>query len=156
MKGINFIALGLTCLLFGCANDNIITEQENDDCATENPVQTKDLAISLIVGKWNWIKTTYASRGTGTTIITPESTNKKMTYEFTNDKLKIYTNGDITNEFNYKVQFWGEGSNNVDEILVVKYDTGGTSILFINISGTCLRLVNSYNDVGGDLTLQKI
>lgn len=156
MKELHFIALGLTCLLFGCSNKNEITEQEYVDCATENPVRTKDLAKNLIVGKWDWTMTTYLRRGTGTTIITPESANKKMTYEFTNDKVKIVTDGEISGELDYEVQFWGEGTNHVDEILVVKYGTGGISILLIDISGTCLRLVNSYNDVGGDLTFQKI
>jgi hypothetical protein len=56
----------------------------------------------------------------------------------------------------YEIKFWGEGSNTADEILVVKFfkltgEFQGASMLFLDTSGSCLTLVNSYNDAGGDL-----
>jgi hypothetical protein len=156
MKQLKFIVLGLTCLLFSCANDNtLLNEEEQIECSTDSDfVKTKDLAKNLIAGKWNWINTTYSGRGTGTTIITPQSTNKIMVYEFTKGKLKMYTDNVLTDELDYTVQFWGEGTNTVDEILVVKYGSGQSSMLFVNTS--CLRLVHSFNDAGGDLSFRKI
>jgi hypothetical protein len=150
----HFLMIGLISILVNCTNDNIIEEQTTE-CSTAGFVTTKDQARLLIVGKWNWIRTTHSGRGFATTTETPQSTNNKMIFEFTDEKVKIFTNDILTSQVDYTLQFWGEGSNNIDEIPVVKYGNGRTSMLFLSTSGSCLRLVNSYDDAGEDLELQR-
>lgn len=150
------LRFSLVFFFLSCSNEEFLDKSENLECYVEDAIKTKELAKLLIVGKWNWIKTTYASRGVEKMILTPESENEIKTYEFTNNKLKIFSNDTLTEELNYTIQFWGEGTNTVDEILVVVYETGGRSILFLNKSGDCLSLVNSYNDAGGDLNFVRM
>lgn len=97
-----------------------------------------------------------AFRGFETTIETPESKNSERIYEFSDDKLKIYIDGDMTTEMGYEVQFWGveTGSNNPP--LAVRYEDGGLSMLVINSKGECMGLINSFNDAGGDSCFEKI
>ena len=150
--------LGLLFILVNCTSDTI-NNIEIKDCSITDNVKSKETAKTLIIGKWNWLKTTYTRRGSGITTETPLSTDKTLSFEFTDKKVLVLDNNNLTEEL-YEVKFWGEGSNTVDDILVVKFfkSTGefqGTSILFLSTSGTCLTLVNSYNDVGGDLNFKR-
>ncbi len=149
---------GLIFILGNCTYDSIDNGQ-TADCSIGDIVKSKDIAKTLIIGKWIWIKTTYARRGSGITTETPLSTDKTLTFEFTEKKIGVFENNDMTEE-KYEIVFWGEGSNTVDDILVIRFfkltgEFKGTSMLFLNTSGTCLTLGNSYNDAGGDLNFKR-
>jgi len=158
MRIYRLLFLGLLFILGSCTNDTIEIVQITD-CSTDDNVKSKETAKALIIGKWNWVKTTYTRRGVGITTETQLSTDKTLTFEFTDKKVRVFDNNDLTEEL-YEIKFWGEGSNTVDDILVVKFfkltgEFQGTSMLFLDTSGSCLTLVNSYNDVGGDLNFKR-
>jgi hypothetical protein len=151
--------LGLILLMANCTYDTI-DKGETTECPIDNNIKSKETAYTLIIGKWNWIKTTYTTRGAGITTETPLSTQKTLTFEFTGEKVRILENSTLTEE-KYEIEFWGEGTNTVDDILVVRFfkltgEFQGTSMLQLNTSGTCLTLVNSYNDAGGDLNFKRV
>ena len=156
---INELLLFSLLFIFGsCASDSV-EKAPTADCSTDDFVRSKETAQTLIIGKWDWIKTTYIRRGSGTTIETPLSTDKIFTLEFTDKEVRMSEN-DTLNVRLYEIQFWGEGTNTVDDILVVNFSTlsgelQGRSMLFLNASGTCLTLGNSYNDAGGDSNFKK-
>jgi hypothetical protein len=156
IKQFYIIVLGLIFLQFGCKNeDSSVLTLEDTICVEENSVTEKNQARKLILGKWEWIKTIYPG-WTDPIIETPESKNENRTYEFTEEKMNIYVNGNLTSEHKYVVQLWGEGTTLEEETLVVKFEeTGWQSMLKISTSGKYLSLVNSYNDAGGDICLQK-
>jgi len=151
--------LGLILLMSNCTYDTIEIDEIND-CIIDNHVKSKTEASTLIIGKWNWIKTTYTRRGVGITTETPFSTQKTLTYEFTGEKVRILEDSTLTEEY-YEISFWGEGTNAVDDILVIKFfklteEFQGTSILLLSTSGTCLTLGNAYHDGGGDLNFKRV
>lgn len=159
MNKIRLLFLGLIFLISNCTYDSV-DKSEETDCFINDKVNSKEQARTLILGRWNWVKTTYTRRGTGIMTDTPYSTDKVITYKFLENKVQILENNNLTEEL-YEIKFWGEGTNTVDEILTVRFfkltgEFQGTSMLFLSPSGTCLTLVNSYNDVGGDLTFKRV
>lgn len=145
----------------GSLNEPLVLNQKQDCPPADDFIQSKDSAKKLILGKWEWTMTSYSGRGRGDIIITPLSTSTSMLFEFEEDKLRIYENDDLSEEVNYKIEFLGEGTNLEDEQLVITYINprtamhDGTSMLFLSSSSTCLKLVNSYNDAGGDLSFKR-
>lgn len=159
MKNGGLLFIGLILLMGNCTYDNIENSHVTE-CSIMDIVKSKEQAQTLILGTWNWVKTTYTIRGTGTTTETPYSTDKILTFKFIDNKVQIFENNNLTEEL-YEIKFWGEGTNTVDDILAIRFfkltgDFQGTSLLFLNPSGTCLTLVNSYNDAGGDLTFRRV
>ena len=156
---INELLLFSLLFMFGsCANDSV-EKAPTTECSIDNFVQSKETARTLIIGKWDWIKTTYIRRGFGTTVETPLSTNRTFTLKFTDKEVQIFENDTLT-EQTYEIKFWGEGTNTVDDILVINFFTllgepQGTSMLLLNTSGTCLTLGNSYNDAGGNSNFKR-
>ena len=129
--------IGLILLMGSCTYENI--EKSHVTACPIDSVKSKEKAQTLILGTWNWVKTTYTIRGTGTTIETPYSTEKVLTYKFTDNKVQILENNNLTEEF-YEIKLWGEGANTVDKILAIRFfklagDFQGTSMLFINSLG---------------------
>ncbi len=154
MKKVGLLFIGLILFMGNCTYD-AVEKSEITDCSIDEIVKSREKARALILGKWNWVQTTYNRRGVGITTETPNSTGKVLTFKFFDNKVQILENNNLTEE-TYEIKFWGEGTNTVDEILVVRFfkltgEFQGTSLLFLNASGTCLTLVNSYNDIGGDL-----
>ena len=168
MKIRSLIFVGLIFCFSRCSEDSLDqirnedVQVQSEECLLEETIKEKELAKSAVIGKWKWIKTRYSSRGTKETIETPLSTNKEKVFEFVGDKLNIYENGILILESNYEIKYWGEGTNTVDEQLNIWFfkpqtaEYGGTSVLFLSTSSTCLKLVNSYDDAGGDLYLKRI
>lgn len=153
------LILGLSLLISSCAHDNI-DKVDTTECPIDNIINSKDAATTLIVGKWSWARTTYKRKGVGITTETPLSAQKTLTLEFTGEKVRIIENSTLTEE-QYEIKFWGEDTNIADGILAVKFfkmtgELHGTSMLLLNTSGTCLTLVNSYNDAGGDLNFKRV
>lgn len=79
MKKIIFLIL--ISFLFSCERD--IENSEN------------------LIGKWNWVKSTSGFEGI---VETPSSTGKNIAIEFSRSKVKIYENGILESEKNYKIQ----------------------------------------------------
>ena len=159
MNKSKLLFIGLIFLMSNCVYDSV-DRSITTDCFIDDKVNSKEQAKILILGNWNWVKTTYTRRGTGKTTETPYSTNKELTYIVLDNKVQILENNNLTEEL-YEIKFWGEGTNTVDEILTVRFfkltgEFQGTSMLFLSPSGTCLTLVNSYNDVGGDMTFKRV
>ena len=153
-----FLLVGLLFMLGSCTSDSV-DKAITTDCSTDDFVRSKEIAQTLIVGKWDWIKTTYTRRGPGTTVETPSSTDKTFTLEFTDKEVRMSENDILTKRL-YEIQFWGEGTNTIDDILVVNFSTltgelQGRSMLFLNSAGICLTLGNSYNDAGGDSNFKR-
>ncbi len=124
-------------------------------------IKSKAPAKAAIVGKWEWVETTYSSRGAEKVTENPLTTNKTVVYEFERDTLSVYENDTLAEKLAYEIRHWGEGTNTVDEQLVIilrRAKTGehlGTSIMFLSTASTCLRLVNSYDDAGGDMLFKR-
>lgn len=159
MKRIALLFFGFICLFASCNQDDT-PDPSAEKCIVDNKVLSKELANALIIGKWEWLSTSYHRRGSGTTVETNQTTGRSFIFEFTADNLLIHEN-DAVSERLYEIRFWGEGTNTVDEALVLRTfnitgESQGQSLLFLNVSGNCLTLVNSYNDAGGDLNFIRV
>src|SRR5690242_8422826 len=89
MRTIGLLLTGLLFILNSCTDDTTTNGVQLSDCPVEDQVKVKETAKALIVGKWNWVKTTYTSRSAGITTVTPLSTDKTLTYEFTAEKVRM-------------------------------------------------------------------
>jgi hypothetical protein len=153
--------IGLISLI-SCRKD---TFEENilfQECEINKKTESKEIAKKQILGEWIWVQTSTPSRALQTTIIeTPKTTNKNYTYKFTESTLEIFENQELMNRVNYEVLYWGEGTNLQENLLTINFlyinsgNRRGRSILFLSESGTCMTLVNSYNDAGGDRNFVK-
>lgn len=68
------------------------------DCPIDESVKSKETAKTLILGKWNWIKTTYPRKGIEITTENPLSADKTLTFEFTDKKARIFENNILAEE----------------------------------------------------------
>src|SRR5688572_12972068 len=89
-------------------------------CAPGEMVKSKKTAQDLIIGKWKWTSTTYVNRLTGIKTIAAEEADKTVTFEFTQENVTVQDENGLTEKM-YDIEFWGEGSNTVDDQLVVKF-----------------------------------
>ncbi|MCC5929513.1 MAG: hypothetical protein JJU28_09730 [Cyclobacteriaceae bacterium] len=154
----NIIAFSLFFTLFGCGN-NSIKDTRIDECIIEEKVSSKVVAELLILGKWDWLQTKYIRRGTGIIIESPLTTGDSKSFEFLHDRLIIHHNDSIT-EQHYEIRIWGEDTPHVEDLLVVDFygvtgEFRGRSLLSLSGNGKCMTLINSYNDLGGDLNFIK-
>ena len=127
MKIRSLIFVGWIFCFSRCSEDSLDEIQnedvqvQNEECFLEETIKEKEFAKRAIVGRWEWIKTSYSGRGRNETIETPFSTNKEKVFEFVGDKLNIFENGILIQESNYEIKYWGEGTNTVDEKLTIWY-----------------------------------
>jgi hypothetical protein len=152
------IPLSIFFMLFGCGNDSV-EDTKMDECIIEEKVSSKEVAVLLIQGKWNWLQTRYIRRGTGIIIDSPLTTGESKSFEFLQNRLMIHNNDSIT-EQRFEIRFWGEGTPLVEDLLVIDFykvsgEFRGRSLLSLNANGKCMTLINSYNDAGGDLNFIK-
>jgi len=156
MRTILSLFLFVLILASGCTSHDV--EESTISCNCDNPATQLDIANSLILGEWTWISTGFHNRGSESNFETPQNTNSQITYKFTADTLTIIKNGTNIYKEGYSVGHFGDISKTpTDSSLVVKYiqsDTlVGISMLFIDKN--CMKLVNSYNDAGGDVLLTR-
>ena len=85
-----------------------------------------------------------------------------MVYRFGERHLQIYINDALVEAVDYELRYMGEGTNTVDEVIVIHFldaQTGvanSTSLVFLSSTFNSLKLVNSYDDSGGpDLYFKK-
>ena len=167
------VALGAALLLSaGCQKQDIEPESpiicgwgfpQVEICTIAAAVQEKPAAQAGVLGDWQWLQTRYPTRGTAPTdtrVETPQSTGKNRVYRFTADRFIILEEGQPVFEKAYEVRFWGEGTNTVDPVLTIRtadpVSGYGVSVLRLDSGLSCLELINSYNDAGGDISLKKI
>ena len=89
MKNTIFICLLLIFATISCSKSS--TEELNDN-----------ITNAKLLGKWEWIE----SKGglSGNSIITPNSTNKTVYLEITNDKIKRFENGILISNIFYVLE----------------------------------------------------
>ena len=161
MKTIKLLILGQAFIFLGCTYNSYVPKQVTD-CSVDSMVKSQETAKIKIIGKWDWVKTTYSGRGILTTTQTPTTTNSNMNYEFKENTVSIYVNGQMTGELTYDIKYFGEGTNTVDDILVIRFFNTKTSqysqstLLYLSTSFDCLTLINSHSDAGGDLTFRRL
>lgn len=63
--------------------------------------ENETISNTELIGSWNWVKSTGGISGTTETSI---SSNKVLKLVFTNSKMKIFENGNLSAEFNYEIQ----------------------------------------------------
>ena len=156
MKTTLSLFLFVLLLASGCINHEI--EESIISCNCDNPAKQLDIANSLILGEWTWISTDFHNRGSESYFETPQNTNSQITYKFTADTLTIIKNGTNIYKERYSVGHFGDISKTpTDSSLVVKYIHSDTlvGISMLYIENNCMKLVNSYNDAGGDVLLTK-
>jgi hypothetical protein len=155
MKNV-ILLLFFTIIISACKKSDKIETINSCDC--DNPTNQITDAYSMILGDWVWISTAYSYRGSETYFETPQNTNNQINYIFTIDSLTILKNGVNVYKAKYSIGYFGENSNSPTDNLVVKYSysdtSNGVSMLFLDKK--CMRLVNSYDDAGGNVTLKKL
>lgn len=75
MKKTGLIFIALILFMGNCTYD-AVEKSETTDCSIDKIVKSREKARALILGKWNWVQTTYNKRGIGMTTETPNSTNR--------------------------------------------------------------------------------
>ncbi|WP_426059513.1 hypothetical protein [Hymenobacter sp. B1770] len=163
-NSILYTALSTSLLLgVGCQTKEYSVWPLDEVCSVEFPILDKADAKAALLGDWQWQQTRYPGQSRLTGVVpteTPRSTGHQLLFRFTADRYLILKDGNVVQDLPYEVRYWGEGTNTVDPILLVRtYQaaTGfsGGSILRIDPGKQCLQLVNSYGDAGGDLSLKK-
>lgn len=132
-------------------------------CAITSWIQDKPAAQASLLGDWQWLQTSYPTRGVppeNTRLETPRSTGKTRIYRFTADRCLILENGQTIQDLPYEIRFRGEGPNTVDPDLTLRVQSSATSffvsLLHLDQGQECMQLVNSYNDAGGDINLKRM
>lgn len=157
-----FQALFFIVVLFilNSCSDNDIQNELVIGCPTVEVAQTKENAAALLLGKWEWIKTTYTNRASGVYEENSYSSGKQIFFEFTSSKVIITENNTVTEE-SYEIVMDEVGTALAEQQLKINFTTTAgelreTSFLRVSASGQCLTLINSYDDAGGDLNFQKV
>jgi hypothetical protein len=138
----------------------------DEACAITSWIQDKPAAQARLLGDWRWVRTSYPMRGVrpeDTRVETPNSIGKERIYRFTADRYIILENGQPVQDLPYSIGFQGEGTNMVDpELMLRTYSAttatagGPASMLRLDSGLSCLELVNSYADAGGDISLKRV
>jgi hypothetical protein len=147
-------------MLLNSCSDNALENELIIGCPTEEIVRSKESAATLLMGKWEWIKSFYANEPSSDYVETSYSSGKQILFEFKTDRLVITENSVVTEE-TYEIVSSELNMLTAGEELEIKFfkatgELRDSSILRINISGQCLTLINSYDDAGADLNFQKI
>ncbi|MCZ8215800.1 MAG: hypothetical protein O9262_06140, partial [Cyclobacteriaceae bacterium] len=155
-----FLLFILVLLLLSNCTDKVLEDELIIGCPTEETVKSKESALALLIGKWEWIKTFYVSELSNDYVETSYSSGKQILFEFKPDRLVI-TENSVATEETYEILSSEMNTFTAGEELKIKFfkatgELRDSSILRISISGQCLTLVNSYNNTGADLNFQKI
>src|SRR5690348_12018664 len=85
-----------------CIDDSNMREQDNflrasslSACSDTETVTSKEEAKSMILGTWNWTKTIYPNRLSGTQTITAGEANTSLTLHFAADNKVTIGDGDL-------------------------------------------------------------
>ena len=128
---------------------------ENECCP--DPIE-KNNAIHQVIGSWKWIETAYFSKNFGQLTKTPQNTGKKLTYTFDEDSLIIFSEGVAIEKTRYEIGMLQDITNfPQDTILIIRLlDTENSNkVSLLHFCGDSIILVNSYNNLGGNIKLRK-
>ncbi len=106
------LILALASLTINCSNDD------------ENNIKEQ------LIGKWIWVESSGGIQGE---TLNPQTTGENRHIEITSDKIKYFTNGILTSEFDYylqkRVSIW---TNEMRDFLIYKYDRTQSIVLIEN------------------------
>jgi hypothetical protein len=160
------LSLALSAILLasiGCKKEEAPVFDEV--CSVLEEIQSKEVAKAAIIGDWEWVQTESPRRGSETTLQTPQSTGKQKTYRFTEERFVILEDNRVIFDSPYSIKYRGEGTNTVDPGLMLHTywpatDSSPTflirSILVMDQGQFCMKIINSYDDAGDNVTLRKI
>jgi hypothetical protein len=122
------------------------------NCLEKNSVQHQ------LAGNWNWVETSYFSEHYGQLIKTPQNTGKKLTYTFTDDTLIISSDGAVIEKNRYEIGTLKDITHfSQDTTLIIRLFDAEKShkISLLHFCGEDMIIVNSYNNLGGNVKLRK-
>lgn len=156
-RKIAFSLLFVLVALSACQRNEPGTSAGKDDCCTNRI--SEDKAAQQVMGSWKWIETTYFSENQGKLLKTPQNTGKKLTYTFNSDSLIISSEGSVTEKVRYEIGMLRDiTSFSQDTTLIIRLTDSGDQkrISLLHFCGDSIILVNSYNNLGGNITLKRV
>lgn len=87
-----------------------------------------------LTGKWNWVKTTGGIDGYTET---PESTDRTMKLEISENSIRKYLNGDLQFESNYSVEF---EDNHGEQVQIITYENQGINLQILSLTENTLKI----------------
>jgi hypothetical protein len=151
-----FIITIVLATLASCHNDKTALSPAHRDCC-KGPVEI-DMASRLVIGTWNWIETVYFAGDHGELMKTPQNTGKMLTYTFSKDSLIISSGGKVEDRIRYQIGKLQDITHfPQDTILIIRLlgTENGNRISLLHFCGDSIILVNSYNNLGGNIKLRK-
>ncbi|MBS1233834.1 MAG: hypothetical protein H6R34_398 [Bacteroidetes bacterium] len=154
------IAFSLLCILItvsACQRNEPESSAIKKDCCTNRIPEDK--AATKVMGTWNWIETTYFSETQGKLLKTPLNTGKKLTYTFDRDSLIISSEGSVTDRVRYEIGMLRDITRfPQDTTLIIRLSDSRDQkrISLLHFCGDNIILVNSYNNLGGNIMLKRV
>jgi hypothetical protein len=155
-RKIVFSVLFILIALAGCHRSEIKSSAISGSCCTNRIPEDK--AAQKVMGTWKWIETTYFSENQGQLLKTPLNTGKKLTYTFDRDSLIISSEGSVTDKIRYEIGMLKDITNfPQDTTLIIRLTDSRNQkrISLLHFCGDNLVLVNSYNNLGGNIMLKR-
>jgi len=118
----------------------------------------KGSALHQLTGSWKWVETDYYSEQFGRIVKTPQNTGKELTYTFTDDTLIISSDGKVIERARFEIGTLKDLTHYPqDTILIMRLFNAEDNhkISLLHFCGENVILVNSYNNLGGNVKLQK-
>jgi hypothetical protein len=153
------IAFSMLCILItvaACHRNEPVSSASKNNCCT-NPIP-EDKAAKKVMGSWNWIETTYFSEKQGELLKTPLNTGKKLTYTFNSDSLIISSEGSVTDKVRYEIGMLRDITRFPQDTTLILRLTDSRDqnrISLLHFCGDNIILVNSYNNLGGNIMLKR-
>ncbi len=151
-----YTALVLMTALAACSNKSSEQAAERKNCVPEPGMEAG--LKSQIAGTWNWIETAYFSKQYGQLTKTPQNTGKKLTYTFTDDTLIITSDGRVVDEIRYEIGALKDLTHFPQDntpIIRLYHKDDNHRISLLHFCGDEIVLMNSYNSMGGNVTLRR-
>ena len=150
MKKLFLLFLAIIALIF---RGNLFAQQP------EKTAKTIAEATKMLNGSWNWMETTFASRGVKPTTKTPATTKENVVVTFThNNKAQVTVNKKVVGTYSYTLR---EQPN--DYIIISFSDEQGNNLAApyleegpLNLSANQLYIAGGYNDAGSNQTFKKV
>jgi hypothetical protein len=143
-------------VVISACNSSKDEESVNDKKCCITTVAKEEI-VSYITGKWKWIETSYYADHYGQLVKNPMNTGKNLSYIFTGDTLIITSDNKIIEKSTYEIGLLKELTNfQQDTMLYIRLkNNSNTKLSLLHICGDSLVLVNSYNNLGGNVKLRK-
>src|SRR5690606_31766339 len=115
--------------------------------------------MKMLNGSWEWLETSFVSRGVAPSQKTPETTGRKVVVTFKPDnQALVFVQGKLSGTFTYKLS---QQPN--DYVLISFSDAMGNNPAKefleegpLTISATELHIAGGYNDAGSNQKFRKI